>query len=212
MSLLLTGVLAGASALSSLIGGHLSASAAREARDKELENIRKQQRENQNWYDRRYNEDPTQRADAQRLLTRTAELIKQRNKAAEGKAAVMGGTEESVAATKEANAKAIADVASNIASAGDARKDKIEEQYRATKQGLQNAETGVEAGYDKARSQAIADATKGVSSAIGSFASGLSGLEGAAGTTGTTGAANAGNAWSEEEYQKLFDIYGNPIS
>ena len=196
MSLLLTGALSGGSLLANLIGSGLSASAAKEARDKELKNIRNQQRENQNWYDRRYNEDPTQRADAQRLLTRTAELIKQRNKAAEGKAAVMGASEESVAATKEANAKTIADVASNIAAAGDARKDAIEAQYRATRMGLQNAETGVEAGYDKARSQAIADATKGVSSAFGSVASGLSELEGAAGANGLM---------TDEELKKLYE-------
>lgn len=198
MSLLL-GALAGGSLLANLIGSGLSASAAKEAKDKEQENIRKQQRENQNWYDRRYNEDPTQRADAQRLLTRTAELIKQRNKAAEGKAAVMGASEESVAATKEANAKTIADVASNIAAAGDARKDSIEAQYRATKQGLQNAETGVDAGYDKARSQAIADAAKGVSSAIGSVASAAAGLGGEA-------EAGVTPPMSQEEYNRLMGL------
>ena len=69
-------------------------------------NLEQQRRDNQNWYDRRYNEDATQRADAQRILTQTAELIKQRNKAAEGKAAVMGASEASVAAEKAANAKA----------------------------------------------------------------------------------------------------------
>lgn len=200
MSLLLTGALAGASLLSNLIGSGLSASAAKEARDKELDNIRKQQRENQNWYDRRFNEDPTQRAYAQRLLTRTAELLKQRNKAAEGKAAVMGASEESVAATKEANAKTIANVASNIAAAGDARKDSIEAQYRATRQGLQNAETGVDAGYDKARSQAIADATKGVSSAIGSVASGVDGLGGGTKTGGVT------PPMSEDEKNRLMGL------
>ena len=198
MSLLL-GALAGGSLLANLIGSGLSASAAKEARDKELENIRKQQRENQNWYDRRYNEDPTQRADAQRLLTRTAELIKRRNKAAEGKAAVMGASQESVATTKEANAKAIADVASNIAAAGDARKDAIEAQYRATRQGLQNAETGIEAGYDKARSQAIADAAKGVSSALGTVASGVAGLGGEAATGGTP-------PMSQEEYNRIMGL------
>ena len=198
MSLLL-GALAGGSLLANLIGSGLSASAAKEARDKELENIRKQQRENQNWYDRRYNEDPTQRADAQRLLTHTAELIERRNKAAEGKAAVMGASQESVATTKEANAKAIADVASNIAAAGDARKDAIEAQYRATRQGLQNAETGIEAGYDKARSQAIADAAKGVSSALGTVASGVAGLGGEAATGGTP-------PMSQEEYNRIMGL------
>ncbi|MBF0924417.1 MAG: hypothetical protein HXK59_09245, partial [Campylobacter concisus] len=81
-----------------------------------------QKRENQDWYDRRYNEDSTQRADAQAMLTHTADMIRQRNQQAAGSAAVMGGTDESVAATKEANAKALADTTSQIAVAGEQRK------------------------------------------------------------------------------------------
>lgn len=45
-----------------------------------------QRRKNQDWYDRRYNEDATQRADAQAMLTRTAEAIRQRNLASAGSA------------------------------------------------------------------------------------------------------------------------------
>lgn len=92
--------------------------------------LREQERENQNWFDRRYNEDSTQRADAQAVLTRLTEMIRNRNKAAEGSAAVMGGTDESVAAAKEAGNRAIADTMSNIAASGDRRKDIIEGQYR----------------------------------------------------------------------------------
>lgn len=93
-------------------------------------------RENQDWYDRRYNEDSTQRADAQAMLTHTADMIRRRNQQAAGSAAVMGGTDESVAATKEANAKALADATSQIAVAGEQRKDKIEGQYMSRKDAL----------------------------------------------------------------------------
>lgn len=95
-----------------------------------------QKRENQDWYDRRYNEDSTQRADAQAMLTHTADMIRRRNQQAAGSAAVMGGTDESVAATKEANAKALADATSQIAVAGEQRKDKIEGQYLSRKDAL----------------------------------------------------------------------------
>ena len=93
--------------------------------------VEAKKRENQDWYDRRYNEDSTQRADAQAMLTQTAEAIKGRNRQAAGVAAVTGGTEESVAATKAANAQAMADATSSIVQAGEARKDSIEKQYRA---------------------------------------------------------------------------------
>lgn len=127
-------------------------------------NLEQQRRDNQNWYDRRYNEDATQRADAQRILTQTAELIKQRNKAAEGKAAVMGASEASVAAEKAANAKAMADAASRIAVAGEARKDNIEQQYQQREQALQGQLNNMEV----ARANAITQAAGGVASAAGS--------------------------------------------
>ena len=68
----------------------------------------------------------TQRADAQRILTKTEEAFRNRNRAAQGAAAVMGGTEESVASTKAANSQALADATSQIAVNAEARKDQIE--------------------------------------------------------------------------------------
>lgn len=97
---------------------------------KQMKMVNEMKKENQDWYDRRYNEDSTQRADAQAMLTQTAEAIKNRNQAAAGSAAVMGGTEESVAATKAANAQAMADATSQIVVNGEQRKDNIEQQYR----------------------------------------------------------------------------------
>ena len=89
--------------------------AASKAMKKMKENVEAQKRANQDWYDRRYNEDATQRADAQRILTLTEENIKNRNRAAQGAQAVTGSTEESVAAAKEANNRALSDAAAQAA-------------------------------------------------------------------------------------------------
>ena len=132
--------------LGAIIGGAVGAAGSifggiskNKAIKKQMEMVARMQRDNQDWYDRRYNEDTTQRADAQRMITLTEESIKKRNKAAAGKAAVMGGTDESVAAEKEANSKALADTTSQIVAAGDARKDQIENQYLSRKENLDNA-------------------------------------------------------------------------
>lgn len=121
------------------LGGIFGGLSKNSAIKKQMEMLAQQQRENQDWYDRRYNEDATQRADAQRLLQITEDSIKKRNRAAAGTAAVMGGTDESVAAAKDANSKALADTVSQINAAGDARKDQIEGQYRARKGQIDNA-------------------------------------------------------------------------
>ena len=65
-------------AAGSIFGG-ISAS---KAMKKIKSNVEAQRQKNQNWYDRRYNEDYTQRADAQRILTQTEESIKNRNRQA----------------------------------------------------------------------------------------------------------------------------------
>jgi hypothetical protein len=93
--------------------------------------LNQQQTENQNWYDRRYNEDATQRADAQAMLSRTEESIRQRNRAAAGAAAVGGATDESVAAAKAANNKVLTDATTDIVVNAERRKDAIESQYQA---------------------------------------------------------------------------------
>lgn len=149
----------------SIFGG-ISASKAMKKVQKNLEN---QQRENQDWYDRRYNEDATQRADAQRILAITEQNIRNRNRQAAGTAAVMGGSDESVAATKAANASAMADAASQIAIAGDQRKDSIEQQYMATKASLNDKLNEIE----KQKANAISQAVQGASNAAGSIAGGI---------------------------------------
>ena len=78
-------------AAGSIFGGISASKAMRRVK----KNLQAQKEANQNWYDRRYNEDATQRADAQRILTQTEESIRNRNRQAAGAQAVMGGTDES---------------------------------------------------------------------------------------------------------------------
>lgn len=148
-------------AAGSIFGG-ISAS---KAMKKMKANVEAQKKANQDWYDRRYNEDATQRADAQRILTLTQENIKNRNKAAAGAQAVMGGTDESTAAAKEANNKALADATATIAVNGEQRKDAIEGQYRERDAALNEQLNQIE----KGKAEAIGQAVQGVSSAAGSF-------------------------------------------
>lgn len=132
---------AGLGLASSIAGGI----ANRKARQQQEQMIAQQQKENQAWFDRKYNEDPTKRADTVRLLTQMQEQIKNRNKAAKGRQAVMGGTEDSTTAVKEANNKTLADTTSQIVAANDARKDNMENQYRARKSQLQGQQMSLEA-------------------------------------------------------------------
>lgn len=118
------------------LGGVLGSASKNKAIRQQLAELAKMQRENQNWYNRRYNEDATQRADAQRLIRMTEDSIAKRNKAAAGTAAVMGTTNEAAAVEKEAGNKALADVVSQINAANENRKDAIEQQYRQRKQNL----------------------------------------------------------------------------
>lgn len=132
---------AGLGVASSIFGGI----SARKARRKQERMLAQQEKENQAWYDRKYNEDPTKRADTVRLLTQMQEQIKNRNKAAKGRQAVMGGTEDSTTAVKEANNKTLADTTSQIVAANESRKDAIEGQYQARKDAIQSKRMGLEA-------------------------------------------------------------------
>lgn len=156
---------AGLGLASSIAGGI----ANRKARKKQEQMIAQQQRENQAWYDRTYNADPTKRADTVRLLTQMQEQIKNRNKAAKGRQAVMGGTEDSTTAVKEANNKTLADTTSQIVAANDSRKDNIEQQYLNRKNQLQNQQMSIDA--EKAAD--TANAVAGVAGTAANIAASL---------------------------------------
>ena len=148
-------------AAGSIFGGISASKAMKRAK----KNVEAQRQKNQDWYDRRYNEDATQRADAQRILTQTEESIKQRNKQAAGSAAVMGGTDESVAAAKAANNQALADATSQIAANAEARKDNIEATYMDNDNAFVEQLNQLEQG----KAQAIGKAVQGVANAASSM-------------------------------------------
>lgn len=156
---------AGLGLASSIAGGIANS----KTRKKQEQMIAQQQRENQAWYDRTYNADPTKRADTVRLLTQMQEQIKNRNKAAKGRQAVMGGTEDSTTAVKEANNKTLADTTSQIVAANEARKDNIEQQYMNRKNQLQNQQMSIDA--EKAAN--TANAVAGVAGTASNIAASL---------------------------------------
>lgn len=148
-------------AAGSIFGG-ISASKAMKRIKRNLE---EQKRENQAWFDRRYNENATQRADAQQAISLMREEMKKRSQAAAGAQAVMGGTEESVAAAKAANNQALADATAQIAVNGERRKDAVEQQYQQRDAQLDDALNNLEVG----KAQAIGQAVQGVAQAAGNL-------------------------------------------
>lgn len=157
-------IIGGALKIGGAIFGGAKASKAMKQRKR---NIEAQRTENRDWDNRRYNEDATQRGDAQRLLTKTGEAIRRRNRQAAGVQAVTGGTEESVAAAKMANSEAMADAASRIVAQADARKDNIEASYRQRNAQLNDQLSQME--YNKAVN--TAQAINGVAGAAADIAS-----------------------------------------
>ena len=182
---------AGLGLVSSIAGGI----ANRKARRKQEQMLVQQLRENQAWYDRKYNEDPTKRADTVRLLTQMQEQIKNRNRAAKGRQAVMGGTEDSTTAVKEANNKTLADTTSQIVAANEARKDAIEQQYQRNKRSIQGQQMQMEA----EKSADTANAVAGVAGTAANIAATLD-----AGIGGTKKAQNMNTT------QQLNGIAKNP--
>lgn len=152
-------------AAGSIFGGISASKAMRRVK----KNLQAQKEANQNWYDRRYNEDATQRADAQRILTQTEESIKNRNRQAAGAQAVMGGTDESTAAAKAANAQALADATSQIAVNAENRKDQIEQTYQQRDSQINEALNNLEINKAQAISQAVQGVAKAGAGIAGAF-------------------------------------------
>lgn len=162
--------------LGSIAGGALGAAgsifggiSASKAMRRVKKNLQAQKEANQNWYDRRYNEDATQRADAQRILTQTEESIRNRNRQAAGSQAVMGGTDESTAAAKAANAQALADATSQIAAGAENRKDQIEQTYQQRDSQINEALNNLEINKAQAISQAVQGVAKAGAGIAGAF-------------------------------------------
>lgn len=117
-------------------------SQAKEAR-KRRRALDERERENEAWYNRKYNELGTESASAQRALTAMRDAQKERMNRASGAAAVSGASSESVAAEKAAANKAIGDTVSAIAARDDARKERVDKEYRREKRAIDNARDNI---------------------------------------------------------------------
>ena len=117
-------------------------SQAKEAR-KRRRALDERERENEAWYNRKYNEVGTESASAQRALTAMRDAQRQRMNRASGAAAVSGASSESVAAEKAAANKAIGDTVSAIAARDDARKERVDDEYRRERRAIENARDNI---------------------------------------------------------------------
>lgn len=115
---------AGVGLFSSIFGAVKSSQASKKA-EKELE---QQRQTNEDWYRRRYNEDYTQTAEAQRLLTQARTMAQDQVRDAAGRQAVMGGT-EGVKDARNAGAGLMNDTLSDLATIGSQRKESLDSQY-----------------------------------------------------------------------------------
>lgn len=137
-----------------IAGGIIAGNAAKKAAKKKAALLDKMEKDNENWYNKRINEDYTQTAEAVNAMRLARENADRSIQRAEGVAAVMGGTDESVALQKASASEGVGNTLANIASQATARKNAVESQYLQTKQGIDNSKMAI---YD-AQAQAAAQA------------------------------------------------------
>lgn len=162
---MVTAAIAAATAIASVAGGIAKTAEARRQARRQQQQLDAMKADNDAWYNRRYNEDFTQRSEIQRSLEIARNTLQRQNKAAQGVQAVMGGTDASVAAQKEAANNAYAEALAGAAANASAHKDKVESDYRTTKQALDNKQMDVDVKRSDAKMQAIDTAVQGVNAA-----------------------------------------------
>lgn len=154
---------------SSIYGGIKASQAAQKQRAL----LQKQQRDNNTYLAKKYYEDATQRADAQAVINSMKESLASANRNQMGANAVMGASNEVVAAQKQSASNAIADTMQSINAAAVLQKDNLEANVRA-----QNASLTEKIGNSYIQqAQAISNAAQGVANAGADIASNLNPLK-----------------------------------
>lgn len=156
---LIGGIVGGlGSAVAGIVGGNATKKAAQ--RNEKL--LKEMEESNRAWYDKEYNSNYLERADAQAAIRQTRELLKDRYKDAEGAAMVSGASEESLARQKAANNEVVSDTLSNLAAQGEAYKEGV----RANYESKQNAITQQKMDMNSQKAQATAQAASGLANAV----------------------------------------------
>lgn len=153
---------AAASVASSVFGG-IGAGKERKAAKRAQE---KRERQEQAWYDRRYNEDYLDTAAGQNLMRQANEYADRQWRKAEGAKAVGGGTDAAVAQAKESANRMVGNTVGNIAAGDEQRKSGVDSMHQQSQQNFAN----MEAQRHEQRAQDITQAAQGASNAIMSAA------------------------------------------
>ena len=164
--MLVSTLIGAAGALGSAIyGGIKSAKANNQARRL----LQEQRTENKRWYDTKMNQDYTQRTDVQRAITKQRELLDEQLKRANARSVVGGASDEAAALEKDAANKSVADATAQIAAAGAEDKDRVEKEYRAQDQALNQQQAQ---SYADQAAQTAAAAGQAVNAGLGMIGTG----------------------------------------
>ena len=156
-----------AAGLAGSIFGGISASKARKKANRILD---QQEKDNEQWYNRRYNEDYFQSSEAQAALSKAREMANEQYRNAAGAAAVGGATDESLALAKKAGNELAGDVITGLSQQSTARKDAIESTYLDTKQNINNQRISL---YNQQAGNASQAASSSLSAGMGLVGSDL---------------------------------------
>ena len=193
--------LAAAGSLASAIYGAVASAKQNKERDRL---INEQREDNRAWWNIRYNQDYTQRADSQAALNRQRELLQEYAKNTEATNAVAGGTDEAVAVQKAAANKSLAETTSNIAQNAEKYKANVEASGRAQDAALNQQQANIKAQQAQATAQAAAQAVNAGINLAGGLA-----MNGSLNGNPATGMANAAaiaqdvNKQAEEDLKNI---------
>lgn len=129
----------GIKATGSIVGNILSSSAARKTRRQINQQLDNQENRATSEFESQYYADPSQLAGNQLALTKMQDYLRDQRKARAAANAVAGGTEESVAAAKAVDNQSVGNLAANMASSTEARRNALRDQYNNVMTGISNA-------------------------------------------------------------------------
>ena len=157
------GIGLGLSAVGGVVGGIQSARANRKADAMTAE----QKAKNEAWYQRNYNTDYTQRADAQAILNQTREMAKQNRARTQAQGVVTGATDEAIAMQNEANNKMVSDTMAGLNVQAEAYKQGVENKFLNTDMMLSQQQIEDERKRAQQGAQAMSGAFSAASGIVG---------------------------------------------
>ena len=170
-------------ALAASVGASVIGGISAKNKEKKAQRERERREASENaWYQRRYNEDYLDTKAGQNLIRKANEMYKQGISRAEGAKAIGGGTDASVAASKERANKAIGDTIANIGANDTARKDRVDNIHQSNEQKFSDAKVQE---YQR-QANNVTQAAQNASNAFMSAAASISGEQKPTTTTPST--------------------------